>query len=134
MEAELRKLNEFYSIIGKLFYAIAASDKVVRIEEIDKIKQIVSSDWFDFDELDDGIYIKAAEVILFSFNEMLMQNKSSAECMSEFRKFKKSHEKLFTENVKLIIWKSSNSIASSFSMKNKSELVALLELSIMLKE
>jgi|GEM_PF-5900842 uncharacterized tellurite resistance protein B-like protein len=33
--------EEFYSSIGKLFYAVAASDKVVRAEEIRTLKELV---------------------------------------------------------------------------------------------
>ena len=43
--------NLFYQNLGKLFYAIAAADKVVREEEVNILKQIVNTDWLFLDGL-----------------------------------------------------------------------------------
>ena len=45
--------EEFYSSIGKLFYAIAASDKVVRTEEIRTLKELVKEKWVPVDNTTD---------------------------------------------------------------------------------
>ena len=45
--------EEFYSSIGKLFYAVAASDKVVRAEEIRTLKELVKEKWVPVDNATD---------------------------------------------------------------------------------
>jgi len=48
----------FYQNLGKLFYAIAASDGNVRPIEFDKLKNLVKTQWLDIDELEDTFGIR----------------------------------------------------------------------------
>lgn len=125
--------NLFYQNLGKLFYAIAAADKVIREEEVKKLKQIVNTEWLNLGGVKDKSEIDAMRQIKIIFNQLTVQAKNPNDCMAEFKSFKKTHENLFTNDVKQLIWKTASAITISFSGRNKSELIMLAELGIILK-
>jgi len=51
---------EFYQILGKLFYAIAASDKVVHKVEIETLKELIKTVWVPLDDYEDEFHEDAA--------------------------------------------------------------------------
>ncbi|HRC32243.1 MAG TPA: hypothetical protein PK736_02235 [Bacteroidia bacterium] len=124
----------FYSNLGKLFYAIAAADKTVAEAEINTLKQIVNTEWLALDGAKDKTEVDAMRQIKITFEQLNTQKANAKNCMAEFKSFKESHAHLFTYNVKQLIWKTANAIASSFSRKNKSELVLIAELATILKQ
>lgn len=128
MKTTLEIQNLFYRNLGNLFYAIAASDKTVREEEINTLKQIVNTEWLILDGVKDKSEVDAMRQIKSTFNQLTKQTQHASDCMTDFKSFKKAHEYLFTDNVKKLIWKTANAIASSFSRRNKSELILLTEL------
>lgn len=132
MKSTIEVQNLFYRNLGKLFYAIAAADKTVHEEEINTLKQIVNTEWLILDGVKDKSEVDAMREIKNTFNQLMKQTQEADDCMADFKSFKKSHEYLFTDNVKQLIWKTANAIASSFSGKNKSELILLTELGIIL--
>lgn len=46
----MEKKLPFYSVIGQLFYAIAAADKTVKQEEIVQLKELIETDWLPLDD------------------------------------------------------------------------------------
>ena len=131
LSIEIQRL--FYSNLGKLFYAIAAADKTVREEEINTLKQIVNTEWLILDGVKDKSEVDAMRQLKIVFEQLNTHKKDAKMCMTEFKLFKELHEDLFTDNVKQLIWKTANAIASSFSRRNKSELILLTELGIILR-
>ena len=125
--------NLFYQNLGKLFYAIAAADKVVREEEVNILKQIVNTDWLFLDGTKNKTEIDSMRHIKIIFNQLTEQKQNANDCLAEFKFFKITHENLFTTNVKQQIWKTANAIVTAFSRRNKSELVMLTELGAILK-
>ncbi|MBK8845890.1 MAG: hypothetical protein IPO27_04655 [Bacteroidetes bacterium] len=123
----------FYQNLGKLFYAIAAADKAIRIEEVEKLKQIVNMEWLNLGGVKDKLEIDAMREIKIIFNQLAAQTQNPNDSMADFKLFKKAHESLFTEDVKQLIWKTASAITTSFSGRNKSELIMLTELGIILK-
>ena len=126
---------QFYQNLGKLFYAIAASDKIVRGAEVDTLIEFVKSKWVPMDDFEDEYKVDTAYQIETVFDWLDCEGGLSVDsCFDEFKSFKKENEPLFTKKHKQLIWKTSNAIANSFSGKNKSEIMILARLKMILEE
>lgn len=124
--------EDFYTKIGILFYAIAASDKVVRAEEINTLKKLVKEQWVPVDSATDMYGTDEAYQIEIVF-DWLQENAPTADwAFNEFKDYKKEHHQLFTQNIKQLIWETADAIAASFAGKNKAELLMLSKLKILL--
>lgn len=126
---------DFYQNLGKLFYAIAASDKVVRQEEQDKLKDIVKKDWMSSNLIEESFKKDAEASILNTFNWLENDKEYDAEtCYNSFITFKKENEDLFTTKVNSLIIKTANAIAHAFSGINKQELILVTKLKLELNK
>ncbi|EDP70427.1 hypothetical protein FBALC1_06708 [Flavobacteriales bacterium ALC-1] len=126
---------KFYQNLGKLFYAIAASDSVVREEEFNKLKELIKKDWFQTDIIDSDSMIEGEKAILNTFKWLNDDNEYDAEtCYKSFISFKSNNKKLFNSNVNSLILKTVAKIAASFSGQNKSELIMLAKLNLEFKK
>lgn len=118
-------MRKLYQSLGKLFYAIAAADRVVRKEERDTLRSLVRQEWLEVDEVQDAFGSDAAYQIETVFDWLEENNLPAQELFLEFKDFKKEHEFLFDLEIKALIWKTCMNIATAFSGKNKKELVML---------
>jgi hypothetical protein len=126
---------KFYQNLGKLFYAIAASDKKVRQSEFNKLKDIVKTQWLDLDSTRDDYDEDAAYQIEIIFDWLNSQENLDAQtCYNEFINYKNEQRHLFSDNIITLIIKTGHAIAASFSGLNKSELIMLAKLSLELKK
>ncbi|MBZ9730972.1 hypothetical protein LB467_14855 [Salegentibacter sp. JZCK2] len=124
--------EKFYQNIGMLFYAIASSDKVVRPEEIKTLKELVQKKWVPIDTLTDEYGTDEAYKIEMIF-DWLEENEPEADwAFNEFKDYKKENERLFSVQINQLIWETADAIAASFAGKNKSELIMLSKLKILL--
>lgn len=122
MEKNIKNQRAFYQNLGKLFYAIAIADGHVDEYEETALKKMVKKEWLPIDE---------SFPILDVFNWLKADQEYNAEdCFNCFITFKSENEELFTQDIKRLIVRTANIIASSFSRKNKSELILLGKLSI----
>ncbi len=121
----------FYQNLGKLFYAIAASDKIVRKSEYESLRKIVKSEWLDVDEVKDEFGVDAAFQIEIVFDWMDYETPNAESCFQEFGSFYNEHKSRFSDRIKQLIWKTANAIARAFSGKNKSELMMLGRLKLL---
>lgn len=128
-----KTMNELYESLGKLFYAIAISDGSVHINEWDKVKEIVKADWLYVDEFTDRYGTDAANQIEIVFDGLMEYEKTSEECFEEFKDFYKEHPHAFSKEIKSLTKKTANAIANSFARKNKSELMILAKLELLIK-
>ncbi|AXT51071.1 hypothetical protein D1818_09615 [Aquimarina sp. BL5] len=124
----------FYQNLGKLFYAIAAADKVVRTSEYVSLRNLVKSEWLAVDDLEDEFGADAAFQIEIVFDWLDYSALEAEASFNEFSSFYNNHKSLFTDRIKQLIWNTSNSIANAFSGKNKSELMMLGRLHIILNK
>jgi len=122
-----REEEMFYRQIGKIFYAIAYSDGVVRIEEMVELEEILREYW-KTESNEQNLLI-----IFKSFSDHLLEKSDAETCFNEFIAYKDDQPGKFTDSLKTLILKSAHGIAASFSGKNKSELIFLGKLSINLK-
>jgi len=134
MEAKEKTALEFYQIIGKLFFAIAAADKIVRKSEYKALLELVNSYWVELDEYEDEFHADAAFQIEIVFGWLDYNQANAVDCFADFEEYLKTHRDLFTEKRKQLIWKTANAIANAFSGKNKSELIMLTKLKLNLEK
>ncbi len=124
----------FYQNLGKLFYAIAAADKIVRKSEYTSLRNLVQSEWVAVDDLEDEFSVDAAYQIEIVFDWLDYSALKAETCFNEFASFYKENTSLFTDRIKELIWNTANSIADAFSGKNKSELMILGRLQLIFQE
>lgn len=127
-------MNEFYRNLGNLFFAVAAVDKKVDANEIKRVKEHVTKYWLNLEDSKDYFGSDAAFQIeiVFDFLVEEIELPDAEECYQNFADFRKNHDSLFTQPVKDLIWKTCEEIASAFSGKNKSELVLLSRIALLL--
>lgn len=126
--ANTKSAQKLYQNLGKLFYAIAASDKVVRQEEIETLRNFLEREWVKIDAHQDEFGIDSAYQIEIIF-DWLNENQPDANiAFDEFSNFKKENEDLFNVKINKLIWDTANTIAASFAGENKSELIMLSKL------
>lgn len=123
--------NEIYQNLGRIFYAVAISDKRIHNKEIDILKKLIREKWLDVDEIEDEYGTDAAFQIETVFDWLQEYEQDGETCYKEFLSFYKEHENIFTPEIKELILHTSHSIAMAFSGKNKSELVMLGNLKIL---
>ena len=131
MDTSVNAQTEFYQQIGQLFYAIAASDKVVRKAEYDALKNLVSEEWTGLDDYKDKFGVEAAYQIEIVFDWFDYESLDANDCFETFSRFFREHPSQFTSDRKKLIWRTANAIANSFSGKNKSELMMLAKLHLL---
>jgi len=133
MKTPVPNKDELSQNLGKLFYAIAVADKTIRQEEIDAFNNALKKGWdvpdIDSTQPNSGI----PKQIQFHFMQLKQTNADSETCFLEFSTFFKTHPILFDGNIKKLIWETAQSIASSFAQKNKSELIILAKLKLLLQ-
>ncbi|MDU8885694.1 hypothetical protein RXV94_05945 [Yeosuana sp. MJ-SS3] len=130
-----KRLNiNFYQNIAKLFYAIAASDKVVRDEEFCALKEIVKREWLSVDDTEDKYNTDSAYQIEIVFDWLTTKELDAKTCYDEFIAYKNEHYYFFTEEMNSLILKTAGTIASAFAKQNKSELIMLANLNMDLKQ
>lgn len=128
-----KTMNGLYENLGKLFYAMAIADGSVHAKEWDKVKEIVKEDWLYVDDFTDRYGTDAANQIEIVFDVLMEYPKSSEECFEEFKEFYKAHPHAFSKEIKSLTGKTANVIANSFSGRNKSELILLAKINLLLK-
>jgi len=128
-----KTMNELYENLGKLCYAMAIVDGSVHAKEWDKVKEIVKEDWLYVDDFTDRYGTDAANQIEIVFDGLMEYTKTSEECFDEFKEFYEAHPHAFSEEIKKLTGKTANSIANAFSGRNKSELVLLAKIHLLLK-
>ena len=124
----------FYQVLGRVFYAAAQADNVIKQEEVDVMKKVVQDVWIDVDETFDEFNTDSAYQIEIVFDYLLSNDVVVEDIIFELREFKKIHSSLFTKKMNELILSTANKITSSFAQKNKSELVFLSQLQLALNK
>ena len=125
MISDKENYNQFYKILGQLFYLVAAVDRTVRPEEFEQFRQSMKVDWIPLDP-------NSAQIEI-AFNESLRQVPKRKDCLEAFQLFKLENENLFTDEIRVLIWKTASLVADVIGGKNKSELVILSQIFLILK-
>ncbi|GAB1309253.1 hypothetical protein KH5_19360 [Urechidicola sp. KH5] len=118
--------NHLYQNLGKLFFAVAAADKVVRDEEFNALSKVITTHWRDLDEVKDDFGTDASFQIEIVFEWLKEQFLDAETCYQHFADFYNDHQSLFTARVNRTIWRTVVAIADAFHGTNKDE-KAMLE-------
>jgi hypothetical protein len=130
-----KSLNiKFYQNIAKLFYAIAAADKIIKPIEFDALKDFIKREWLSVEDTEDDYKTDAAYQIEIVFDWLTTQELDADTCFNDFIEYKNEHKYFFTDALNTLILKTAGAIAASFSGENKSELIMLAKLSMELKK
>ncbi|RNC87744.1 MAG: hypothetical protein ED556_00715 [Winogradskyella sp.] len=134
--SEYLKYNiSFYQNLGKLFYAIAAADKVVKAEELTKLQELIENDLLTSHIVNAESKADAQNAIINTFVWLDNDNEYNAEaCYNSFVSFLDENRALFSNEINSVIMKIAGKISSSFSGQNKSELIMLAKLNLELKK
>lgn len=132
MKTKGKKDTEFYQNLGRLFYAIAFIDNTVRPEEIEALKKMVSSTWTSLDNETDEHGSDSAFQIEVVFNWLDSEVYNAQESYDSFATYYTTNKTLFTETTKRNLTKTVSAIANAFSGTNKSELVLLAKLNLLI--
>ena len=134
MQTSSETHKRLYQNIGKLCYAIAAIDRVIKEQEINTLNKIVQKEWLSLDDFEDDFGTDAAYQMEIVFDWLLAHLPNAAHCFKDFEDFKMEHQQLFKPKLNQLIMKTAESIAASFAHKNKSELVLLKDLKLLLSQ
>lgn len=128
---EVMKMNrltpEFFAKLAHLFYAIAMTDGKMVLEEKRKIKEQVELDWAGKNMQSDS-----AEIIYRTMRTLIKNNMDGELAFEIFQTFFTQNRDLFTDDIRIKIMKSSDRIAMAYAKRNKSELIQLAKLHILL--
>ena len=125
--------NKLHENIGKLFYAVAMADKKIEEEELVALKTDISQRWCNLDSKPNGLVLDGHQEIFTVFTHLQNTNAQSDLCFLEFRHFFNEHQNLFNTDLRKLIWDTAQAVASSFAKKNKSELIVLAKLKMLLE-
>lgn len=134
MKYSKKTILRFYQLLGKIFYAAAAVDKLVRKEELEAMRNSVKKQWLSLDESLDEFGTDSAYQIEIVFDWLSDKHPDPGKAIHSLQIFKEKYPELFTEKVKDMILNTASAISNSFAAKNKSELVFLNRLERALEE
>lgn len=134
MKASEQTMISFYQLLGRVFYAAAQADKVVREEEVAAMKKLVRERWLDLEDTDDAFGTDAAYQIEIVFDYHLQNDLDADAVIQELTEFKEEHPEIFTPEVVELIMETTTKIISSFAQTNKSEVVFLSQLHLLLRK
>ncbi len=123
MIAKDNTMFNFYQLLGRVFYAAAQADKVIRQEEVLELKRIVTEVWLDVDDSTDEFNTDAAFQIEIAFDYLLNNDAVIDGVINELKTFKSIHASIFSAEMNALILATASKIISSFAKKNKAELV-----------
>lgn len=133
MEKVSRPELLFYQKLGELFYAIAASDKIVRQSEYKELTRFVEEEWKAMDDYEDQFGTDAAYQISIVFEWFDYERMDADDCFESFSDYYQEHKNLFSEERKNLILRTVQKIADAFRGTNKSELIMITKLQLLFK-
>ena len=125
MKRNKNKLDDAFCLhLAQLFYAVASADNVVAEEEVNALKLMIKKEWVSGNLLSNS----QAKILLSAFNQLAESRADSNQCFQTFKLYIENNNIKIATPVKNMIWKTAESIASSYAHKNKSELIVLTKL------
>lgn len=104
-------------LLGKIFYAAAIADKVIREDEIIRMNELIVENWK-----------KEEEEILKSFYQCLNLGYNPKNIFTEIDAYEQTYPSFFDTEIIERIMKTTYKIVASFSSTNKSEIIFISQL------
>ena len=128
MDDKLYTNEDFYRHLAHLFYAFAAADRKIVIEEKRSIVASVEKNWtLHTDEFD------AKEIIYSTMRKIIEGQLDKELAFLSFEQFFEHHAAQFSNELKAKILQAADDITLAYAHRNKSELVLLTRLSLLFK-
>lgn len=112
--------NHFSDLLGKLFFAAAFADKEIRPEEIEKMNELIETEWKNT-RIQDAFY------------NCVNMNYDRRKAIDELRIHLEQYPELFSRTISQKIIDTAYTIADASSGTNKSEIIYLSQLTNVLK-
>ena len=128
-----KKVDVFYSQLGKIFYAVAMSDKTIQEEEYLIFQKYIENDWVKKENLLTNSSENSVNQIKTMFDWISRKKVEISIVLEDFEKYKNENNEFFTPEINESILKTANAIAGLNYNKNKSELIFLTKLENILK-
>ncbi len=126
------KYKVFFQQTGKILFAIAMADRKIAPKEYEALQDIIEEE-LKLSYLEES-ELKHISQMKNVFDWMIKNPTSIDEILGEFKQFKNENITLFTPEIKDFIYKTANRIAGSYANKNKSELILLAKIHLILKD
>jgi|688.fasta_scaffold443295_2 uncharacterized tellurite resistance protein B-like protein len=120
--------------IGFLVYAVASADNHVSAEEKQKVHQIVNDNWQVLADAEDPFGVRAMEYIDKIMLGLDEQHVDSEKAFHSFEEVYQANLDKFTPALKSFIVKVCIETGSAFNRMNKSELVLISRIELLLKD
>ena len=127
------KVDVFYRQLGKIFYAVAMSDKTIREEEYLIFQKHIENDWVKKENLLTNSSENSVNQIKTMFDWMNRNKVETSIVLEDFEKYKNENDEFFTPEINESILKTAKAIAALNYNKNKPELIFLTKLENILK-
>lgn len=118
----------FYKELGRLLYAIAASDGKVSAKEVATLKRIVSEELVPQEASLDHFGTDQAYITEFEFDVLAERNASVQGAFDSFITYMSRHKHDLGPERKASIYRAADAVANAFHGVNKAELPLLIEL------
>jgi hypothetical protein len=118
MERTLKE--DFYRVLGKLFFAIASIDGGIRPAERKSLHRIILNTWDPIESAVDDYGTDLAEEIEFSF-DYEEEEGNTEEDYRDFENFYSRNKSVFGKGLKNNILKTATAIANAYRGENKRE-------------
>lgn len=109
--------QKFYELIGKICYAAAKADSVIKVDEINKMNDLLMDYWADnYQPISDEFY------------RCINENYNSKEIITDIKVHKQLNPDLYSNVMTDQIMETAYKIVASYSGTNKSEIVFISQL------
>ncbi len=122
----------FYQKLGYLFYSIAYADRKVSEPEKSTMLSMIVEDWLSLDETTDPYGTDSAYQIHILFDFLTEKGFDSENAYVIFERYFKNHMEVFDDDIIDRIFHTAERIAQSLNGRNKSEVLALTRLHLLL--
>jgi ABC-type Zn uptake system ZnuABC Zn-binding protein ZnuA len=119
--------------IGYVLYAVASADKRISTEEKQVIEQYLRENQKKLVRLEDPTGKKSVEIILKKIDFLLLEKMKSEMAFQLFSERYQTYKKLFSAEIKQLIIDLCIKAAVAVNRMNKSELVVLSQIELLLK-
>lgn len=126
------KYKIFFQKTGEILFAIAMADKKIAPQEYEALQNIIQEE-LKLSHLKED-ELKHITQLKYTFDWMIENQKTIDNILIEYKEFISQNHELFTPEIKDFIYKTANRIAGSYANKNKSELIVLAKINLLLKD
>ena len=121
--------TSLFENLGKVFYAVATADRNLHDDETARLKSEIETYWKP--RFSKAPY-SMAYYIWHAFERSRSSKLPAEKAFEEFTSFFKNEPVHFTQEIRDLIMDTANAIAAAYADKNKSELILLAKLQLLL--